>query len=32
MDLPGVGTVIAGLLLAEVGDIRRLRTKHHFAS
>ncbi len=32
VDLPGVGTVIAGLLLAEVGDIRRFRTKHHFAS
>ena len=32
MDLQGVGTVIAGVLLAEVGDIQRFRTKHQFAS
>ena len=32
MDLPGVGPVIAGLLLAEVGDIGRFKTQHHFAS
>ena len=32
MKLPGVGPVIAGLLLAEVGDIGRFKTQHHFAS
>lgn len=32
MNLQGVGTVIAGVLLAEAGDIKRFRTKHHFAS
>lgn len=32
LELPGVGPVIAGLLLAEVGDIGRFKTQHHFAS
>ena len=32
LDLQGVGPVIAGLLLAEVGDIGRFKTQHHFAS
>ena len=32
MDLQGVGIVIAGMLLAEVGDVQRFRNKHHFAS
>ena len=32
MELPGVGPVIAGLLLAEVGDIGRFKTQHHFTS
>ena len=31
-DLPGVGHVIAGLLLAEVGDVGRFKTQDHFAS
>ena len=32
LELQGVGPVIAGLLLAEVGDIGRFKTQHHFAS
>lgn len=32
LKLAGVGTVIAGVLLAETGDILRFRTKHHFAT
>ena len=32
LQLPGVGAVIAGVLLAEAGDVRRFRTRHHFAS
>jgi transposase len=32
LQLLGVGPVIAGVLLAEVGDIRRFRSKDHFAS
>jgi transposase len=32
LRLLGVGPVIAGVLLAEVGDIRRFRSKDHFAS
>jgi transposase len=32
LQLLGVGPVIAGVLLAEVGDIRRFRSQDHFAS
>jgi transposase len=32
LGLLGVGPVIAGVLLAEVGDIQRFRSKDHFAS
>ena len=32
MDQSGIGAIIAGVLLTEAGDIRRFRTKHHFAS
>jgi transposase len=32
LGLLGVGPVIAGVLLAEVGDIRRFRSKDYFAS
>ena len=32
LKLLGVGPVIAGVLLAEVGDIRRFQSKDHFAS
>jgi transposase len=32
LQLPGVGPVMAGVLLAEVGDIRRFPSKHAFAS
>jgi transposase len=32
LDLPGVGSVVAGTLLAEVGDPQRFPTVHHFAT
>jgi transposase len=32
LDLPGVGAVVAGTLLAEVGDPQRFPTVHHFAT
>lgn len=32
LDLDGVGAVIAGTLLAEVGDVQRFPNAHHFAS
>ena len=32
LDLPGVGPIVAGVLLAEAGDARRFASPHHFAS
>lgn len=32
LALPGVGAIVAGVLLAEVGDPRRFPTADHFAS
>jgi transposase len=32
VDIPGVGWLIAARILAEVGDVRRFRSQHHFAS
>jgi transposase len=32
LELPGVGAIVAGTLLAEVGDPRRFPTADHFAS
>ena len=31
-DINGVGTATAAMILAEVGDVRRFPTRHHFAS
>jgi transposase len=31
-DICGIGAVGTALILGEVGDVRRFRTKHHFAS
>lgn len=31
-DIKGIGAVGTALILGEVGDVRRFRTKHHFAS
>jgi transposase len=32
LKLPGVGPIVAGVLLAETGDPRRFASPHHFAS
>lgn len=32
LEVRGVGAVIAGVLLAETGDVRRFPSAHHFAS
>ena len=32
MDLPGIGPSGAGRILADVGDVARFPTRHHFAS
>ena len=31
-DIRGIGAIGTALILGEVGDVRRFRTKHHFAS
>ena len=31
-DITGIGAIGTALILGEVGDVRRFRTKHHFAS
>jgi transposase len=32
LELPGVGPIVAGVLLAETGDPKRFASPHHFAS
>jgi transposase len=32
LDLPGVGPVVAGTVLAEVGEVQRFPSAHHFAT